>query len=373
MRGSRCLLLAAWLVPRSYAEPGMQPDMTFVPNFQTEQQFHDRVAQSSWHINELAYVDGASSAVLRHPYTILHAAHDELFVASFTLNHVVKLRWLSGKRAQYKVFVSGRDLDGPVGMALQADSLYVASFTNDVVLRINATSGALLSRIGGEDTLDCPEGIAIGPDGILYVASFLLPHLSKFDPISGQFLGKFGTVSSAASAWSTWSMPIPPSSGGMPSLSDLQASAEKRPRPTLSGAEDLTFDLEGNVHVTAYYSNAIFKFNRSSGALSHQYGKGLVHGPVGVTCDPLSGDIFVSSYKDHRVLRFSAAGQFISVAAGAGVEGHARTKGRTSISSPSGLAFAEDGTLWVASYTTGAVTRFNNTAGGARTFWRVTS
>ena len=114
----------------------------------------------TWHTHTRT---GASSAVLRHPYTILHAAHDELFVASFTLNHVVRLRWLGGKRAQYKVFVSGRELDGPVGMALESEHLYVASFTNDVVLRVNASSGELLGRIGSEDTLDCPEGIAIGP------------------------------------------------------------------------------------------------------------------------------------------------------------------------------------------------------------------
>uniref|UniRef100_A0A7S2HHR4 SMP-30/Gluconolactonase/LRE-like region domain-containing protein n=1 Tax=Haptolina brevifila TaxID=156173 RepID=A0A7S2HHR4_9EUKA len=207
------------------------------PSFSAEQRFHEEAATPRYRISEMEYVDGASSTVLRHPYTILHAGSNELYVASFTLNHVIRLRWLTGKRAQYKVFVSGKELDGPVGMALQHDALYVASFTNDVVLRVNASSGELLGRIGNEDTLDCPEGIAIGPDGLLYVTSFLLPYLSIFEPHSGKYLGKFGSSSGAI---------VLPS-----------APHSKVPGPVLRGAEDVTFDLAGDVHVTAYYSNAV--------------------------------------------------------------------------------------------------------------------
>lgn len=333
--------------------------------FDAENRFHEEVSRSRWSADPMEYVDGASSAVLRHPYTIAHAPDGELFVASFTLNHVVRLRWVSGKRAQYKVFVKGRELDGPVGMVLTDDELYIASFTNDVVLRVNSTDGTLLGKIGSEDTLDCPEGIALAPDGRLFVASFLLPHLSIFDPQSGDFLGKFGSVMAPRM------LSEPPS--GMAALKPKQ----------LAGAEDLAFDLNGDVHVSAYYSNAVYKFNGTDGSLAYTYGKGFVHGPVGVACDPATGDIFVASYKDNRVMRFTSAGQFLGVAAGSGSagEGDAGSDGRRkrssrrarTISSPSGLAFAEDGTLWVASYTTGAVTRFNSSGyGGGRTFWRVT-
>ena len=158
------------------------------------------------------------------------------------------------------------------------------------------------------------------------------------------------------------------------------ASAE---RYALAGAEDLTFDLNGDVHVTAYYSNAVFKFNGTTGAFAYSYGKGLVHGPVGIVCDMGgSGDVFIASYKDNKVLRFSSDGQFLGVAAGSelgdtgGIDGERPRKGKRArtISSPSGLAFADDGTLWVASYATGAVTRFNSSGygGRGRSFWRVT-
>ena len=355
------------------AQVVVDPNGIVMPMFDAESRFHEEVARSRWTANSMEYVDGASSAVLRHPYTIAHAPDGELFVASFTLNHVVRLRWISGKRAQYKIFLKGRDLDGPVGMALDGDSLFVASFTNDVVLRVNATDGTLLGKIGNEDVLDCPEGIAFGPNGNLYVASFLLPHLSVFEPQSGKYLGKFGSLN------------VPRI------LTEPAPALPKAPKkaPMLAGAEDLAFDLNGDVHVTAYYSNSVYKFDGTTGAFEYTYGKGLVHGPVGVACDPATGDLFVASYKDNKVLRFTNDGQFLGVAAGADMSSSAAGGGVGSdsgerrrsggggrraraISSPSGLAFADDGTLWVASYATGAVTRFNSSYGGGRTFWRVT-
>ena len=136
----------------------------------------------------------------------------------------------------------------------------------------------------------------------------------------------------------------------------------------------MSFDLNGDVHATGYYSNAVFKFNGTTGELALVYGRGLVHGPVGVTTCMTTGDLFVASYKDSKVLRFTPHGQFVGVAAGAdGLRQQRQSPGRgKSIASPTGLAFAEDGTLWVTSYTTGAVTRFNNSAVGGRTFWKVT-
>ncbi len=321
----------------------------------SQQRFHDSIADSRWSAGAMDYIDGVSSSVLQHPYTIVFDyADSSFFIASFTLNHIVQMRMSSSKRAQYKIFCSGSELDGPVGMVVDFGVLFVASFTNDHVLRINATDGTLLGRIGNEMTLDCPEGVALGPtDGRLYVASFLLPHLSVFDPQTSAFLGKFGALPRAAT--SQPSVPVPKS-------------------PVMNGAEDLTFDLFGDIHVTAYYSNAIFKFNGTTGERVMEYGRGVVRGPVGIACDPWTGDVLVASYKSNQVLRFSPEGQFVGVAAGSAER--QRLGGRAAIASPTGLAFAGDGTMWVASYTSGTVTRFNSSGmagrASARTWWRVT-
>ena len=67
--------------------------------------------------------------------------------------------------------------------------------------------------------------------------------------------------------------------------------------PHLLGAEDVAVDWEGDVHVTAYHSGLIFKFNGSSGAFVAAYGRGFVDGPVGITCSPDDGDMYVASYR----------------------------------------------------------------------------
>jgi hypothetical protein len=130
-------------------------DLSMLMN--NQQSFLHQLEESRWSANQMDYVDGASSAVLQHPYTLAFDDDGSLFVASFTLNHIVRLRMLEEKRAQYKVFVSGSQLDGPVGMVVHGGQLLVASFTNDVIVRINTTTGALISTIGSEEELDCPE------------------------------------------------------------------------------------------------------------------------------------------------------------------------------------------------------------------------
>ena len=46
------------------------------------------------------YIDGASAEVLRNPYTLAFDEDGSLFVASFTLNHVVRLRMLESQRGK---------------------------------------------------------------------------------------------------------------------------------------------------------------------------------------------------------------------------------------------------------------------------------
>ena len=177
--------------------------------------------------------------------TLAFDPYDEsLFVASFTLNHIVRLRLHEKRKAQYKVFVSGQDVDSPVGMVLDDGVLYVSSFTNDHVLRVGAQNGSLLGKFGNEDELDCPEGLSLGPDGSIYVASFLLKHIARYEPRSGRYLGAFAPARDG-------SYEVSPS-GALRWV----ASASAAEPPPLLGAEDLAFDHNGDLHVTAYWSNA---------------------------------------------------------------------------------------------------------------------
>lgn len=46
-----------------------------------------------------------------------------------------------------------------------------------------------VGAFGNESYLDCPEGMAIGPNNALYVASFLNDKVVKFSIPDGEFLG----------------------------------------------------------------------------------------------------------------------------------------------------------------------------------------
>ena len=46
-----------------------------------------------------------------------------------------------------------------------------------------------VAAFGNESYLDCPEGMALGPNNTLYVASFLDDRVVKFSVPDGAFLG----------------------------------------------------------------------------------------------------------------------------------------------------------------------------------------
>lgn len=58
-----------------------------------------------------------------------------------------------------------------------------------------------VGAFGNESYLDCPEGIALGPDNNLYVASFLDDTVVKFSAPDGQFLG---VVSECLQGWQNY-------------------------------------------------------------------------------------------------------------------------------------------------------------------------
>jgi DNA-binding beta-propeller fold protein YncE len=71
------------------------------------------------------------------------------------------------------------------GLALDAEGfLYASSFNNNLVLKIDPTTAALLA-IFSDGRLLGPEGIAVDQSGDIWVASFLNSKILQFDPLSG--------------------------------------------------------------------------------------------------------------------------------------------------------------------------------------------
>ena len=78
--------------------------------------------------------------------------------------------------------------------------LYVASGDvpeESAILRYDLTSGAFIDEFISGDGLHRPYGFAFGPDGNIYVASFLSDELLRYDAETGDFVDVFATGDAA--------------------------------------------------------------------------------------------------------------------------------------------------------------------------------
>ena len=108
--------------------------------------------------------------------------------------------------------------------------------------------------------------------------------------------------------------------------------------------------------VCGWLSKSVVRFDASTGALvdtpipSQSGGLGLCHD---IACGP-DGALYVASYDTDEVLRFDADGQPLGVFV---------TSGDGGLNGPADLDFGPDGNLWVASLIQGAVLRFDGQTG----------
>jgi DNA-binding beta-propeller fold protein YncE len=158
------------------------------------------------------------------------------------------------------------------GWAAAANVVYVSSFDNDTVLKFNADTGAPLGVFvpPGSGGLNGPTGLTFGPDGNLYVSSFVLNNrVLKYHGTTGQFLGVF----------------VDEASGG------------------LQGPMDLSFGPDGYFYVGSSYGGGVFRYDGSTGAFVDR----LTTEPSGAEAVRWrNGSIYVSSHMNNNVLRFKA-------------------------------------------------------------------
>ena len=80
---------------------------------------------------------------------------------------------------------------GPTG------DLFAASFNNGAVYRIDGTTGQLKAKISGTE-VSRPVGLTVGPDGDVYVTDNALNRVVRYDGRSGVYKGVFAS----GGAWS---------------------------------------------------------------------------------------------------------------------------------------------------------------------------
>ena len=127
-----------------------------------------------------------------------------IFVAQFMSNQVLKIS-PSGVSTLFAKGVYCADsskpcsiLDGPWGLEYFDRRLFVSSFSSDQILVFNITNGEYISAFGNSIELNCPEGIAMGGDGYLYVVSYLNNEIVRYNPMTYEYVDvivKPGTIS----------------------------------------------------------------------------------------------------------------------------------------------------------------------------------
>ena len=230
------------------------------------------------------------------PSFILHDG-GTLYVSLFWKNVVVAVD-PGQPDAPPRVVAQGYGLDGPWGLAVVGGELLVASFGTDVVHRYRLDSGRFVGAFGGEDVLDCPEGIAVAPGGgALLVVSFLSDEVKAFALPDGEYLGV---------------------AAGSP----------------LRGPEGVAALATGELAVTSHDGDAVHAF----GGRGRHLGRILrVDRPVGIAAGP-DGAVYVASYREDAIVRVDRDGNSRVFMQDARFGG------------PSSLAFGSDSLLAVASY-----------------------
>jgi WD40 repeat protein len=186
----------------------------------------------------------------------------------------------------------------------------VCSLLTDQVLRYDSTTGAYLGVFASGALVDGPEGITIGPDGNVYVASEYSHNVTKWSP-GGSYLGEF----------------VSPGSGG------------------LLGEMDLQFGPDGNLYVISHLTFdplMMWKFDGTTGAFISKFGA-----PGG------AGNFYVGQLDMTAILKYDSLGTALGPAA------------IDPVGFPTllDIVIGPDGNIYTSSSSPGNVRRYDGTTG----------
>ena len=213
------------------------------------------------------------------------------------------------------------EFNGPRGIAVGPDgSVYVADSLNHRVQKFDPT-GRFLAQVGSQGSgfgqFQEPWGVAVGPDGSVYVADTWNHRVQKFDP-NLRFVTAWGEFAAAGP--------------------DPQAAPGK-----FYGPRDIAVDGSGRVFVTDTGNKRVQVFGPDGQYLLAFGGPGTAPGrfeePVGLKFD-LSGQLWVADTWNRRLQVFDADLRPLAQIPVPGWAG-------TGILNKPYLAAAPDGSVWV--------------------------
>ncbi len=228
------------------------------------------------------------------------------------------------------------------------------------------TSGTFIRNLvePGGGGLDSPQGIAVGPDGNVYVSSALNDKVLRYDGRTGAFLGAFVDGGALDRPWYLTFGPdqnlyVSSSATNQVLCYDGQAGALVRVAAQgggLAAPDGISFEANGNMLVSRFpgIDSRVMRFNPQTGAFLGN----VVNEPglMGALEHRLSADgsrIFVSSFGTHEIREYDVAtGAFLrNFISGAPLNG------------PVGQLEMPDGSLLVSSWNNSAILRYDADTG----------
>ncbi|MBV9120439.1 MAG: hypothetical protein JOZ39_07000, partial [Chloroflexi bacterium] len=183
-------------------------------------------------------------------------------------------------------------LNGARGVAVAPDgSVYVADQGNNRIEKFDATGKFVLkwgSKGNGDGQFDTPSGVAVDKDGTVWVTDLWNHRVQAFDA-GGKFLRQFGGYAAASGT----------------------ASPGKffGPRYIATGPDGSVYVSDtGNKRIQKFKPDGTFIATWGSGG----NGPGQLEEPMGITTDS-QGNVYVADTWNRRIQKFSADGNFLSM------------------------------------------------------------
>ena len=195
-------------------------------------------------------------------------------------------------------------INEPTGLAVSDEALYIADQSNNRVRRVDLATG-VITTVAGDGTaaysgdqvsavqasLAGPSGVALGGDGVVYVADTFNSRIRSVDPATGQI----ATVAGDGVTY-RYQGPAEPSS---PSLS--------RPAGIAVGSDGNVYMTDSDSHLIRVWNGRSKTISRLSGTGVAQFGgdggdalAGSLSYPFGVAVDA-SGTVYVADTFNHRI------------------------------------------------------------------------
>ena len=222
----------------------------------------------------------------------------------------------SGEHRQLLDQANPRQLSGAQSIRLHQGKLYVVSEGSDSILRYDARTLAFLDRFIDAGNID-PTGVAIGPDGDVYVGGYRSSSVLRFD-------GQSGALKATV---------VAPGAAGL-----------------LGADNGLGFGPDGKLYVPGYDSNSVVRYDPVSGQTSEWIpsGRGGLRHTRSILFEPGGQTALVASEGSRAVLRFRLNdGAFVDTAVRPGFR-------------PTGLAYGPEGELWIAGDEVNRVAAYKN-------------